>query len=48
MTALFWLGLLAALCPAPLEWWVEGFAAAWGGQLVFAIIWLAIPVSIGA
>ena len=48
MTALFWHGLLAALCPAPLAWWFEGFAAAWGGQLVFAIIWLAIPVSIGA
>ena len=48
MTALFWHGLLAALCLAPLAWWFEGFAAAWGGQLVFAIIWLAIPVSIGA
>ena len=48
ITALVWLGLLAALCVAPRAWWFKGFAAAWGGQLVFAITWLAIPVSIGA
>ena len=48
MTALFWLGLLAALCLAPLAWWFKGFAAAWGGHLELEIIWLVIPVSIGA
>jgi drug/metabolite transporter (DMT)-like permease len=35
-------------CLAQLAWWFEGFASEWGGQLVFATIWLAIPVSVGA
>lgn len=48
MTALFWHALLATICLAPFAWWFEGFASEWGGQLVFATIWLAIPVSVGA
>ena len=42
------LPLLATICLTPLALWFEGFASEWGGQLVFATIWLAIPVSVGA
>jgi len=33
---------------APLAWRIEGFAAQFGGPLLFAVIWLALVVSLGA
>lgn len=45
-TALFWQGALAAALLLPLAERFEGFAADWQAELVLAIIWLAVVVSV--
>ncbi len=45
-TALFWQGLLTAVLLLPLAILDEGFAATVNGELVFAVIWLGIIVSV--
>jgi drug/metabolite transporter (DMT)-like permease len=45
-TALFWQGALTAGLLLPLAQGVEGFAADWRAELVLAVIWLAVVVSV--
>jgi drug/metabolite transporter (DMT)-like permease len=50
-TALFWQGLLTAALLLPLSLiyeslFYEDFAATWNGDLVFAVVWLGIVVSV--
>ena len=45
-TALFWQGLLTAILLLPLAIFDEGFAATINGELIFAVIWLGIIVSV--
>tara|TARA_X000000950_G_scaffold103939_2_gene131089 strand:- start:3145 stop:4038 length:894 start_codon:yes stop_codon:yes gene_type:complete len=45
-TALFWQGALTAVLLLPLAQGFEGFAADWQAELVLAILWLAVVVSV--
>ena len=45
-TALFWQGALTAGLLLPLAEGFEGFAASWQAELVLAILWLAVVVSV--
>ena len=45
-TALFWQGALTAALLLPLAYGFEGFAADWQAELVLAVIWLAVVVSV--
>ena len=45
-TALFWQGALTAGLLLPLAQGFEGFAADWRAELVLAVIWLAVVVSV--
>ena len=47
-TALFWQGALTAGLLLPLAQGVEGFAADWQAELVLAILWLALVVTVPA
>jgi len=47
-TALFWQGALTAVLLLPIAHSVEGFAADWRAELVLAVVWLAVVVSVGA
>ena len=47
-TALFWQGALTACLLLPFAHGVEGFAADWRAELVLAVVWLAVVVSVGA
>ena len=45
-TALFWQGLLTAILLLPLAIFDEEFVATINGELIFAVIWLGIIVSV--
>jgi drug/metabolite transporter (DMT)-like permease len=47
-TALFWQGTLTAALLLPLAGLFEGFAADWRAELVLAILWLALVVTVPA
>ena len=47
-TALFWQGALTACLLLPFAHGIEGFAADWRAELVLAVVWLAVVVSVGA
>ena len=45
-TALLWQGQLTAILLLPLAIFDEGFVATINGELIFAVIWLGIIVSV--
>ncbi|MDA7599118.1 DMT family transporter [Alphaproteobacteria bacterium] len=47
-TSLFWQGFITAALLLPLGYWFEGLHVNWNGEIVFAIGWLGIVVSIMA
>jgi len=47
-TLLFWQEVLTACLLLPFAHRVEGFAADWRAELVLAVVWLAVVVSVGA
>ena len=46
MSALFWHSALTLVCLFPFAFWLEDFAAYWGADFVFAVVWLAVVVSV--
>ena len=47
-TSLFWQGALTACLLLPFAHGIEGFGADWRAELVLAVVWLAVVVSVGA
>ena len=48
MTSLFWQGAITFILIAPLAVWFECLTAAWGIELIFSVVWLALVVSVGS